>query len=299
VRTVRDGAVQQELAGVPVGSLTMDGRGGVLAIVGGRSLQRRSADATWTTIGTSELELAVCTPLGDGIFVGTSDARVLRLASNGSFEQLHGFDVVPGRDSWYAGSAVINGKVMGPPLGVRSMAATSDQRTLLVNVHVGGVPRSTDAGVTWTPTIDIECDVHQVCAHPTRPELVVAASAVGLCVSWDGGASWSIETEGMHARYCSAVAFSGDEILVSASSDHFASQGAIYRRPISGGPLRLMEGGLPRWLSGIADTGNLAASASIVAVADRAGNLYLSEDGAATWATVASRLPGPSSVLIC
>jgi len=298
--TVCDGAVRQDLADGLVTTVAMDGQGGVLVIVGGNSLRRRSAGGRWTTVGTSQYELACCTALGDDILAGTSDARVLRLTASGSFEQLDGFDSVAGRDTWYAGTAVVDGRVVGPPLGIRSMAATSDHSTLLANVHVGGIPRSTDGGVTWTPTIDVECDVHQVCAHPARPELVAAAAAVGLCVSRDGGATWSTESEGMHAPHCSAVAFSGDDVLISAASDQFASQGAIYRRPISGSePLRPPGGGLPRWLDGIVDTGNIAANGSTVAVVDRAGNLYLSEDGAATWAKVAGDLPGPTGLLIC
>jgi len=72
------------------------------------------------------------------------------------------------------------------------MAATSDGAVLLVNVHVGGVPRSTDSGLTWRPPIDINSDVHQVCAHPTRPDIVIAAA--GLCISRDAGATWTIES---------------------------------------------------------------------------------------------------------
>ena len=33
------------------------------------------------------------------------------------------------------------------------------------------------------PTIDINSDVHEVCAHPANPGMVVAASAIGLCSS--------------------------------------------------------------------------------------------------------------------
>src|SRR5207247_1596446 len=56
-------------------------------------------------------------------------------------EQLRSFDVVTDRDTWYAGSAVINGQRVEPPLGIRSITATADSRVLLANVHVGGVPR--------------------------------------------------------------------------------------------------------------------------------------------------------------
>src|SRR5207302_541216 len=80
---------------------------------------------------------------------------------------------------------------VGPPLSVRTMTATADGAAVLVNVHVGGIPRSVDGGVTWHPTIAVDDDVHQVLAHPTRPEIAVAAASVGLCRSTDGGATWT------------------------------------------------------------------------------------------------------------
>ena len=222
----------QELAGQPVRALAPDGHGGALAIVDGHSLCRRTVDGEWSTIATSEFRLACSVAVGDVIYVGTDDARLLRVSANGKVDQLGGFDAVAGRDRWYAGSALINGQLVGPPLGIRSITATSDGTVLLANVHVGGIPRSTDGGVTWQPTIDVDSDVHEVCAHPIHPGIVIAAAAIGLCISRDSGATWTVEQEGLHASYCSAVAFSGNDILVSASADHFATQGAVYRRPI-------------------------------------------------------------------
>ena len=289
----------QELAGQLVNALASDGHGGALAIVSGHSLRRRTSDGEWRTLATSEFQLACCTPVADVIYVGTDDARVLRVSANGNVEQLRSFEAVEGRDTWYAGSAVINGQRVGPPLGIRSIAATADGRVLLANVHVGGIPRSTDSGATWQPTIDIDTDVHEVCAHPTDPDLVIAAAGIGLCISQDGGATWNVEQDGLHASYCSAVAFLGDDVLVAASTDHFATQGAVYRRPIGARrPFMLVGGGLPRWIDGIADTRCIATRGSTAAVADRAGNLYVSTDAGSTWLRRADGLPPPSSVVI-
>jgi hypothetical protein len=288
-----------ELGNQSVRALAPDGHGGALAIVNGRSLRRRSPCGVWSTIAATESELACCVAVGDTIYVGTDDARVLRVGSNGELEPLRGFDVVAGRETWYAGSAVINGQRVGPPLGIRSMTASSDGASLLANVHVGGVPRSTDGGATWQPTIDVDSDVHEVRAHPNRPGIVIAAAAIGLCTSRDGGVTWAVQQEGLHAPYCSAVAFAGDDILVSASVDHFATQGAIYRRPVDGhGPLAVIGGGLPAWIDGIADTGCIAAHASAVALADRKGNLYVSADTGRSWSRRVDGLPLPSTVLI-
>jgi hypothetical protein len=245
------------------------------------------------------VDLSCCVAVGDVIYVGTDDARVLRVGADGALEQLHGFDAVAGRETWYAGSAVINGQRVGPPLGIRSITATAGGAVLLANVHVGGVPRSTDGGVSWHPTIAIESDVHEVRAHPNRPGVVMAAAAIGLCTSHDGGVTWNVEQDGLHASYCSAVAFAGNDVLVSASVDHFAAQGAIYRRRIDGeSALVAVVGGLPEWTDGIIDTGCIATQGSAAALADRGGNLYMSSDTGRSWSHRAGGLSAPSSVLI-
>jgi len=201
----------QEIADLSVRGLAPDGRGGALAIVGGNSLRMRAPSGKWATVTTSESELSCCVAIRDTIYVGTDDARMLRDGSN-VLEPLDG-------------STIVNGQRIGLPLGIRSVTANSNRSTLFANVHVGGIPRSMDGGRTWHPTIDINSDVHEVRAHPANPDIVVAASAIGLCISRDAGATWTIERGGLHASYCSAVAFSGNDILVSASTDHFAAQG--------------------------------------------------------------------------
>jgi hypothetical protein len=287
-----------ELAGQLIRALASDGRGGALAIVGGHSLRRRNPIGAWSTLADSELDLSCCVATGEAIYVGTDDARVLRVEASGQLEALRAFDTVPGRDTWYAGTALIDGRVMGPPLGVRSMTATLDG-VLLVNVHVGGIPRSVDGGATWAPTIDVESDVHEVRAHPSRAGVVVAAAAVGLCTSRDGGATWEIEQAGLHATHCSGVAFAGEDVLVSASVDPFAPRGAVYRRRVDGaGPLALVGGGLPGWTDGAADTRCIDARGEAAAICDRRGNLYVSADAGKTWSRRAEGMAGPSGVLI-
>jgi hypothetical protein len=292
--------VHRELERRQVRSLTGDGRGGVLAIVDGNSLYRRSPEGQWSALINNELQLSCCVATANAIFIGTDDARVVRVDADGTQQILTGFDRVAGREKWYAGQAIVDGKVMGPPLGIRSMSATCDGASLLANVHVGGVPRSADLGATWQPTIDVDADVHQVCAHPTRPELVIAAAAVGLCISRDGGQTWDVEQRGLHAPHCSAVAFGRNDIYVSASVDPFSAQGAVYRRPVDSGiPLNVVDGGFPPWTEGKADTDCIAAKDSTIAVIDMSGRLYRSQDDGANWTPLDQRFPGPAALYIC
>jgi hypothetical protein len=291
----------QEIANQPVRGLAPDGRGGAIAVVGQHSLHRRVASGEWVTVAESELALSCCVAVGDTIYVGTDDARMLRLTlAGGVLEPIEGFDRVAGRETWFAGSAIVNGQRVGPPLGIRSVAANADGSVLFSNVHVGGIPRSVDGGSTWEPTLDIHSDVHEVRGHPADPDIIAAASAVGLCISHDAGATWIIERVGLHAPHCSGVAFSGDEILVSASIDPFAAQGRVYRRPIRpDGQLVQVEDGLPAWTEGKVDTGCIATDGSMIAVADRGGNLYLSTEFGRAWSRINSGLPAPSGVFIC
>ena len=175
-------------------------------------------------------------------------------------------------------------------VSVRRSMCSMRYRTVTVtgeNVSSTGLP----SGPLATP-------VTEICVEPGA--IVVAASAVGLCISRDAGATWTIESNGLHASYCSAVAFSGDDILVSASTDHFAAQGRIYRRPIRpDGDTVAVENGLPTWINGIADTGCIATNGATTVVVDRAGTLYLSTEFGLAWSRSSSELPTPSSVLIC
>ena len=297
---VLDGASsRQELGGHAVRSVVSDGQGGALAVIDGCTLSRRTPTGEWRALAVSDLDLSCAVAALDGVYVGTNNAEILRLSASGNFERLPGFAHVPGRNTWYAGSAVVDGKVVGPPLGIRSITATCDGSALLANVHVGGIPRSADRGVSWHPTINVDEDVHEVRAHESRPEIVIAAAATGLCISRDGGATWSVEHEGMHAPYCSCVAFAGNDILIGASESHFASQSRIYRRPLDGSsPLTPVSGGLPAWFDGIVDTACIATRAETLALVDKGGNLYVSQDAARTWTRMATQLPATSAVLI-
>jgi photosystem II stability/assembly factor-like uncharacterized protein len=222
---------------------------------------------------------------GGHVIVGTAGAHVARVRA-GAVEPVDGFDNAPTRDEWYTPWA--------GPADVRSLTVSADG-TLLVNVHVGGILRSTDAGETWKPTIDLHCDVHQVLAHPTRPGLVVAAAAVGLCRSTDDGVTWEVIDAGLHATYLRAVSFAGDSVLVSASTGPAGTRSSIYHRLIDAGadtPFRRSRTGLPEWLAGNIDTFCLVGEVdgTFSAFGDREGGVFVSEDAGLSWEAAQSGL---------
>jgi hypothetical protein len=276
----------------PITALAVD-RWGVYALAGGRTLCRRTA-GPWVEVeevsGPPGRSLLAAE---EGLYVGTGEARLLRL-DEGVLDEVAGFDRVPGRDTWYT--------PWGGPPDTRSMARGADG-TIYTNVHVGGIPRSSDAGASWEPTIEIDADVHQVTAHPTDPAVILAACAGGLAESADGGTAWEVRNDGLHAPYCRAVALAGDDpaapdtVLVTASTGPRTDRAAIYRRELSGGTFERCTEGLPEWFGSNLDTHCLAASGNAVALGAPGGVLYRSEDAGRTWQRTNEGLPPITCVL--
>jgi len=247
---------RRHLNGHEITALAGDG-GGWWALVDGGTLWRSPGDGSWEKV--ADLQDGPGTCLGvtrAGLLVGTAGAHLLHLDGR-RLVRVEEFEQVEGRKEWHT--------PWGDPPDTRSISA--DQAGgVYVNVHVGGVVRSTDGGRSWRPTLDIDADVHQVLAHPTRAHAVFAAAAVGLGMSDDAGDSWRFETEGLHARYLRAVAVAGDHLLVSASTGPGGKRAALYRRRLGESEkFERCRQGLPEWFGSNIDTGCLAASGVTVA----------------------------------
>jgi len=285
------GDVRTALDGHRVDAFTPGPRGTWVAIVDGRHVWQHGADGDWTPLATADAPLVCLATVDDVVYAGAVGPEVLRLV-DGTLVPVADLDSVDGREEWHA---------VGRELHVRSMTATVDG-VLLANVHVGGIIRSIDHGDSWRPTIEVDHDVHEVRAHPARADVVVAAAAVGICVSRDGGRSWDVVDDGLHATYARAVAFDGDDALVSVSDGPFATRSAIYRvRDVVDAarakPPERVGQGLPEWLGGNVDTRCLAASGGRLALADGSGSVWVRAAGD-RWTCAARSLPRVASVAI-
>ncbi len=221
--------------------------------------------------------------LGDGtVVVGRAGARLLTVGPDGELRAVGAFDDVPGRDGWE--------NPANPTPDTRTMAA--GPRRWWVNVHVGGVWWSEDAGGTWHSAIEPEADVHEV--RTGTAGRVAVAAAVGFGWSEDDGASWSWTTDGLHASYLRAVALDGDFAFVSASDGPFTTRGAAYRCSLGSRFVRC-DASLPDRFEGNVDSGHLDAHGGRVALGFE-GHVYLSEDAGQTWREAAV-LPDPVSAL--
>jgi hypothetical protein len=273
-----------ELEGRRIGAVAAHGSAR-WAIVDGGSVWHDDG-AGWSEHATLPDLEATCLAWTDSLFVGTSQAHLLR-ADVGALERVVAFDEVEGRDGWYT--------PWGGPPDTRSIAEWDDD--VYVNVHVGGIVRTSDAGASWTPTIDIDADVHQVV---TADGLVLAACAGGLAMSTDRGASWSIRAEGLERTYARAVAVCGGSVLMSASSGPRGGHATVYRAPLGAGAFERCDEGLPDWFEGNIDTHWLDAipDGSAAAFGTVDGRLFTSSDEGASWREAGTVPAGISHLLV-
>jgi hypothetical protein len=257
------------------------------AIVDGHALWMHTGSGWGEHASLGDRPATCLAPWSNGLLIGTEQAHLLHF-HDGTLEPIESFDRVEGREEWYT--------PWGDPADVRSLAVALDG-TIHVNVHVGGVVRSRDAGRSWAPTLDIEVDVHQVLTHPTRADVVLVAAYAGFGVSRDGGDSWRFITDGMHAHYARAVAVAGDTVLVSTSTGHRGRRATLYRRPVDGETAFVRGEGLP-WFSDNIDTACLAADRSLVVFGTDDGRVFRSVDGGAHWGLVTKGLPAITAVTI-
>jgi hypothetical protein len=246
-----------------------------------------AAGADWSHVTDLDDLRATCVAgIGADVFVGSSEARLFRLAGE-ALEPVVAFDHAEGRETWYT--------PWGGPPNTRSIANWDDD--VYVNVHVGGILRTNDGGETWTPTIDVDAGVHHV---TTAEGMVLAACAGGLALSSDRGATWTYRTDGLEARYSRAVAVCSDAVLVSASNGPRGGRAAVYRGNLNGGTFERCRVGLPEWFDDNIDTYCLDAlpDGSFAAFGTSDGHLYGSTDQGATWDERASGLQPVQRVLL-
>jgi len=261
-------------------------RGEFWAIVDNSELWHATG-ADWSHVTDPDGHRATCVAgIGADVFVGSSEARLFWLRDE-TLEPVVAFDHAEGRDTWYT--------PWGGPPDTRSIANWDDD--VYTNVHVGGILRTDDGGETWTPTIDVDADVHHV---TTAEGMVLAACAGGLASSTDRGATWTYRTDGLEARYSRAVAVCGDAVLVSASNGPRGGRAAVYRGNLSGGTFERCRAGLPEWFEDNIDTYCLDAlpDGSFAAFGTSDGRVHGSTDQGATWDERASGLRPIQRVLV-
>ena len=257
------------------------------AVVEGSEVWHTADLDRWTLAAVIENHRGTCiAAIDNDVYVGSSDARLFRV-TGGGIEPVVPFDRAEGRSKWYT--------PWGGPPDTRSISNWDE--AIYVNVHVGGILRTEDRGDNWSPTIDIDADVHQV---TTAEGLVLAACAGGLAVSSDRGNTWTLRSDGLEAPYSRAVAVCGDEVLTSASNGPRGGRAAVYRGDLEDGRLERCRAGLPEWFDDNIDSYCLDAlpEGSFIAFGTPDGRVFASEDTGVSWVELASGLPRVQRVLV-
>jgi hypothetical protein len=275
----QDGLVASDgeawLVGREVTALAPDGNGWLVLAEGSEVLRVHGDEVD--SLGEIAGETGRCLqPVPGAVLVGTAQAR-LAMIKDGSVTVVRSFDEAEGREAWYT--------PWGGPPDTRSLARSADG-TLFANVHVGGVLRAETPEGVWSPTIDIDADVHQVFTDPFDPGHVVAATARGLAESRDGGGTWRFADEGLDSPYARAVALDGERLYLSASRGPRGGRAAVYRRETRAVVFEKCGGGLPEWFGGNVDSHHLAAAGGTALFGTEDGNAFLSEDGGDSWRKV-------------
>jgi hypothetical protein len=263
-------------------AVSWDGRGW-LTLVDGHQIARAHGDEV-DLLGSVTEEVGRCVlPVAEGALVGTANAR-LALIRDGAATMLDPFDAADGRDTWYT--------PWGGPPDTRSLTRSADG-VVFANVHVGGILKAHDPRDAWSPTIDIDADVHQVLADPRDAGHVVAATARGLAETRDAGETWRFVANGLHAPYARAVALDGDRLFLSASTGPRGGRAAVYRREPGSEAFARCDGSLPEWFAGNVDSHCLAAAGGAAIFATEDGRAFTSEDGGDAWHEVVG---GPARI---
>jgi hypothetical protein len=263
------------LAQRAITALTWDGHGW-LVLVDGREVMRVHGDEV-EALGEIDDEAGRCLlPTAEGVLLGTAHAR-LAVLRDGAVTMVRSFDEAAGRDEWYT--------PWGGPPDTRSLSGSAEG-ALFANVHVGGILRAEAPEGVWSPTIDIDADVHQVLVDPFDASHVVAATARGLAETHDAGGTWHFTAEGLHAPYARGVALDGDRLFLSASTGPRGGRAALYRREPGVEVFERCANTLPDWFPGNIDSHCLAAGGGTIAFGTEDGRGFVSDDGGGSWREV-------------
>ncbi|MFN5325356.1 MAG: T9SS type A sorting domain-containing protein [Bacteroidota bacterium] len=156
-----------------------------------------------------------------------------------------------------------------------------------------GVLKSTDAGVTWTKSIDWQYSdlrgIQDLLVNPARPATVFAATTEGIYRSYDSGANWSLV---LNKKMVTDIQMTpGDTtVLMAAVGNSFSPDAGLYRSTNGGSSFGKITSGLPNSWSGKALLDVCTSDPNIwyASIADQLAGmgLFRSDNGGLDWLQV-------------
>lgn len=232
------------------------------------------------------------------VYAGTTPPRLFQSDDAGrTWQELAAFADAPGAEEWVypvpPGYPNIRWILPGP----------RNPNTLSVGVEIGGLIWSGDGGRTWEDrTEGMNRDVHCVAAHPEAPDVLYTATPAGPYRSDLGGHYWKHLWQDRSPSYSAQIAVhpaQPDTVVVGISRGFRGGDAALYRSTDRGQSWSRVTEERPSLAGTIFKA--LAFSCSLPEVAaagTMAGEVWLSEDGGATWQLAASGLPPVRSLLV-
>jgi photosystem II stability/assembly factor-like uncharacterized protein len=239
------------------------------------------------------------------LYAGMLPPALYRSADLGmTWEEIPSLNNVPDADKW---------NFRAPPGAphVKNIAVhPTDPDTLYVCIEQGGLMVSHDRGATWTETLTwfrpddtFYRDAHRVAIRRSDPREIYMATGDGLCKTVDGGLTWERLTTGSEGvGYPDALFIDPEDestVYIAGAGGHPGTWDNVTARPsflrgTSGGhQWQELRGGFPTPMCGNIEAvsmlhtpGNLSFFAGTAV-----GEVYASEDRAATWHKIADVEP--------
>jgi photosystem II stability/assembly factor-like uncharacterized protein len=243
--------------------------------------------------------------VGGAVLVGTEPVSLFKSVDDGrSWQELPAIHQVPNTDRW---------TFPGPPhiAHTKSMALDPrDPNVMYVGVEQGALLHTTDGGKSWreiesyyTPEDMWYRDIHQVVLRPSNPDEIYMNTGIGFYHSPDRGQTWQHRT-GPESR----VGYP-DQLVFSPLDDNVVFMSGARRDPTTWRKsgladaivLKSQDGGRTWQEAGAGLPAPMQHNIEAMSVAgypggfalfigDTGGNVYCSEDHAASWSLIASGL---------
>jgi photosystem II stability/assembly factor-like uncharacterized protein len=243
------------------------------------------------------------------VWAGTEPSALFRSDDDGdTFALVEGLWNHPHRPTWQPGG--------GGQCLHTIVPHPADADRIAVAMSTGGVYRTTDGGLTWSPANrgvaapflpepDPEYGqcVHKVAAHPDRPEQLFLQNHGGVYRSDDWGSRWTSIGDGLPATFGFPVAVHPHRPGVAyvyplvADANRMPPEGRtrLFRTSDAGETWEALADGLPQehaYLTVLRDgICTDAAEPAGIYFGARTGEVFASRDEGASWTAVASHLP--------
>lgn len=250
----------------------------------------------------------------DLVYAGVEDAALFRSTDGGrTWEELSGLRKHPSGELWQPGAG-------GLCLHTILLDPTNPAR-IVIAISAAGAFRSDDAGATWRPInrglrsegipdsdAEVGHCVHNIAAHPARPNVLFMQKHWDVMRSDDAGDSWHEVSGNLPTDFGFPIAVHAHEpetiyvVPIKSDSQHFPPEGKlrVYRSRTGGNEWEPLTNGLPQqdcYVNVLRDAMSVdRLDPCGIYFGTSGGQVYASADGGDSWSAIVRDLPAVMSV---